>query len=71
MSQPLPFALDTAGVPDASPGWVGPAGVIFAGREPGPDPPPVLTVAWLEESPDADLDEVLVEELARLDPRAR
>ena len=68
MSGPLPFALDTRDVLDDTPAWVGPSGAVFATRAPGADPPPVLTVAWLEEPPGPGLDDVMLEELARSDP---
>lgn len=68
MSPPLPFNFDTAGVLDSTPRWVGVAGAIYVASQPSADPPPVLSVAWLDEPPDAHLDEVLAEELARLDP---
>lgn len=67
MSEPLPFTLDTRQVLDEAPCWVGPTGAVFASSEPESDPPPVLAVAWLDEPPGTELDEVLVEELGRSD----
>jgi hypothetical protein len=58
----LPFAIDGQGVLDAAPRVRLEDGVVFGVVG---EAEAVLTVAWLDEDPDARLDDVVEEELAR------
>ncbi len=58
----LPFALDGGEVLDAAPRARLDAGVVFGVAG---DAQALLTVAWLDEDPDARLDDVVAEDLAR------
>jgi hypothetical protein len=63
VSARLPFALDTGDLLAPLPRLTLPAGAVFAGA--AGDPPPVLTVAWLDEPAGTTLEQAVTEELTR------
>lgn len=66
MTSALPFALDPGDVLEPEPRVVLDDGVAFGVVDRATVPPPVLTVAWLQEPLGVTLEEVVAEELPRL-----
>jgi hypothetical protein len=58
----LPFALDAGDVLDPEPRAAYDAGAVFGAH----DAPVVLTVAWLDEPPGVQLEDVVREDLSRM-----
>jgi len=67
VSASLPFALEAGGVLERAPRLVLEDGAVFACLDESGVLPALLTVAWLPEPPGATLEDVVSEELARLD----